>query len=86
MEFEEIVRKKPAQEEVEQINDISNGSDEEEYEVDPEYEKYIQNEFQDEVVDTIFYQIADYIKNQAIPICEHLTREDIEVIIENLVF
>ena len=81
MEIEEVVRKNPAQEELE---DISTESNDEEYEIDPEYEQYLQNSFQDEIVETIFYNIVEYIKNQAIPICEHLTQEDVEIIIENL--
>jgi len=84
MEIDEVVRKKQL-EEVELVEEISTESHEDEYEIDPAYEQFLQNEFQDEVVDTIFYQIADYIKNQAIPLCEHLTREDIEIIIENLI-
>jgi hypothetical protein len=84
MEIDEVVRKKQL-EEVELVEEISTESNEDEYEIDPAYEQFLQNEFQDEVVDTIFYQIADYIKNQAIPLCEHLTREDIEIIIENLI-
>ena len=84
MELEEVVRKKPL-EEIEHVEENLTESNEEEYEIDPAYEQFLQNEFQDEVIDTIFYQIADYVKSQAIPICEHLTREDIEIIIENLI-
>ena len=56
----------------------------EEYEIDPDYENYLQNSFQDEIVMSIFNDIAEYIKDQAIPICEHLTLEDVEIIIENI--
>jgi hypothetical protein len=56
----------------------------EEYEIDPDYENYLQNSFQDEIVMSIFNDVAEYIKDQAIPICEHLTLEDIEIIIENI--
>ena len=61
-----------------------NTTSHEEYEIDPDYENYLQNSFQDEIVMSIFNDIAEYIKDQAIPICEHLTLEDIEIIIENI--
>lgn len=54
------------------------------YEVDPDYEKYLQKSFQDEVVETIFYNITDYVKEHAVNLCEYMTRDDIEVIIEEL--
>lgn len=86
MEIEEVKRKKPAQEELENINDdlSTESHQDEEYERDPEYEKFLQDQFQDEVINDIFYDIVDYVKTQAIPICEYLTREDVEIIIENL--
>lgn len=61
-----------------------NTSTYEEYEIDPDYENYLQNSFQDEIVMSIFNDIAEYIKDQAIPICEHITLEDVEIIIENI--
>lgn len=53
-------------------------------EIDPEYEKYKQNSFQDEVVDIIFEDILQYIKTNALPICEFMTKDDVEVIIDEL--
>jgi hypothetical protein len=53
-------------------------------EIDPQYEKYLQNDFQDKIVENIFDDIVEYIKTQAIPICEYLTIEEVECIIENI--
>ena len=53
-------------------------------EIDPEYEKYLQNDFQDKIVENIFNDIVEYINTQAIPICEYLSLEEVENIIENI--
>jgi hypothetical protein len=53
-------------------------------EIDPDYLKYIQNDFQDTIIDEIFYEIAEYIRENAIPLCEFMTRDDIEVLIDSL--
>ena len=55
-----------------------------ENEIDPDYEEYLQDSFQDEIIETIFKNIVYYIDSQAIPICEFLTRDDIEDIITTL--
>ena len=62
--------------------DIENNT--EEYEIDPDYERYLQNSFQDDVIEDIFLKIKEYINQTAIPICEFLTREGVEIIIQNL--
>ena len=53
-------------------------------EVDSDHEEYIQNCFQDDIVEIIFNNIVSYIDNQAIPLCEFLTRDDVEDIITTL--
>jgi hypothetical protein len=52
-------------------------------EVDPEHLEYLQNQFQD-LVNDIFEQIVDYVKITSLPICEFMTRDDVEVIIDEL--
>lgn len=52
--------------------------------IDPDHEKYLQDEFQDTIVENVFISIAKYVDSQAIPICEYLTRDDIEVLINEL--
>jgi hypothetical protein len=52
--------------------------------VDPNYEKYLQDDFQDKIVEDVFLAIARYVDSQAVPICEYLTRDDIEVLINEL--
>ena len=52
-------------------------------EIDPQYEEYLQNDFQDTIITDIFSQMVQYIKNQALPICEYITIDDVEYIIEN---
>lgn len=47
-----------------------------------DHEQYLQDCFQDELVDDIFNDIEDYIRDQAIPICEYLTRDSVEEIID----
>lgn len=47
-------------------------------EIDSEYENMLQNNFQDEVVSNIFNSIAKYIRDQAISMCEYVTEDDIE--------
>ena len=50
-------------------------------EIDSEYENMLQNNFQDEVVSNIFHNIASYIKDQAISMCEYITEDDIEQVL-----
>jgi hypothetical protein len=52
--------------------------------VDPNYENYLQDDFQDKIVEDVFLAIAQYVDSQAVPICEYLTRDDIEVLINEL--
>jgi len=52
--------------------------------VDPNYENYLQDDFQDKIVEDAFLAIARYVDSQAVPICEYLTRDDIEVLINEL--
>lgn len=47
-----------------------------------DHELYLQNCFQDELVNDIFDDIEDYIRTQAIPICEYLTRDSVEEMID----
>ena len=69
------------------FSDLSGNDSEEineEHEIDPAYLEYLQNSFQDEIVCHLFNNIREYVKNCAIPICEYLTQEDIEIIIQEL--
>lgn len=59
-------------------------NEEEVDEIDPEYEQMRQDMFQDSIVSNIFHNIAKYIDSQAISICEYITREDIEDIINEI--
>lgn len=52
--------------------------------IDPNYEKYLQDDFQDTIIENIFTEIAEYVYRMAIPLCEYITRDDIEDIIDNL--
>lgn len=52
--------------------------------IDPDYEKYLQDDFQDTIIENIFTEIAEYVDRMAIPLCEYITRDDIEDIIDNL--
>lgn len=54
-------------------------------EIDPEYEQIQQDIFQDSIVSNIFHNIAEYIESQAISMCEYITRDDIEDIINDIV-
>jgi hypothetical protein len=49
--------------------------------VDSDFEEYLQNDFQDELVNEIFEDIKNYINDQAIPLCEYITHDDIEEIV-----
>ena len=49
--------------------------------IDSEIEEYLQNDFQDDLVNKIFEDIKNYINDQAVPLCEYLTHDDIEEII-----
>ena len=52
---------------------------------DPEYERYLQDDFQDTIIENIFTNMAEYIEMSAISICEYITRDDIEEIIDLLI-
>lgn len=52
--------------------------------IDPEYEKYLQDDFQDTIIENIFTRMAEYVDRMAIPLCEYITRDDIEDIIDSL--
>jgi hypothetical protein len=52
--------------------------------LDPHYEKYLQDDFQDTIIENIFTGIAEYVDRMAIPLCEYITRDDIEDIIDAL--
>ena len=65
-------------------NELYASSENEQEELDPSYLLYLQNSFQDEIIQTLFLRISEYIKDTAVPICEHLTREDLEIIIQEL--
>jgi hypothetical protein len=79
---EELFRKGDIIESSDEIDDEN--EDEDTDTIDPEYIAYLQNSFQDKVVDDIFVNIVSYVGKTAIPICEYLTRDDIEVIIQEL--
>ena len=53
-------------------------------EIDPEHIEFLQNQFQDEIVESIFESIVEYIHETAIPMCEFMTKDDVEVIIDEL--
>uniref|UniRef100_A0A6C0KSH1 Uncharacterized protein n=1 Tax=viral metagenome TaxID=1070528 RepID=A0A6C0KSH1_9ZZZZ len=69
------------------LSDVSGSDNEQAQEVvdiDPEYLIYLQNSFQDDIIDSLFEQIKNYVKDTGIPFCEYLTKEDIEIIIQEL--
>jgi hypothetical protein len=49
-----------------------------------EHIEFLQNQFQEDTVNYIFENIVDYIRENALYICEFMTRDDIEVIIDEL--
>ena len=71
--------------ETDELEIISGEENNEEYDsIDPDYISYLQTSFQDKVVEDLFEDIVSYIKWTGIPMCEYLTREDIEIIIQDL--
>jgi hypothetical protein len=66
------------------LSDEDTGNNNIENDIDPDYEEYLQDSFQDDIVENIFQNIVSYIDSQAIPICEFLTRDDIEDMIDDL--
>ena len=82
VEKEEIIPQVLIEEpQVVSIIDLDKESDD----FDEEFFEYLQDEFQDELVQKIFDDVCDYVLNQAIPMCEFLTFEDVEEIIDALV-
>ena len=59
------------------------------YETDQDYlqtsylQMDLQTDFQDEIISTIFNDIIGYIGEHALPICEYVTCDDVECIIED---
>ena len=53
-------------------------------EMDPVHIEFLQNQFQDEIVESIFESIVEYVRETAIPLCEFMTKDDVEVIIDEL--
>jgi hypothetical protein len=51
-----------------------------------EHEEYLQEDFQDIIVRDIFEEIVDYVRTYALPLCEVLTMEDVEDIINQIYF
>lgn len=51
--------------------------------VDELFEQYLQDEFQDALVSEIFEDMVNYMREQAVPICEFFERDDVELVIEN---
>ena len=49
-----------------------------------DYEDYLQDEFQDAIEDEIFDKVVSYIRLHALNICEFLTKDDIEPILQDL--
>jgi hypothetical protein len=59
-------------------------NEEEDDGIDPDFTNIMQDIFQDELVDSLFYDIFDYIKENALSICGFLNRDGIEKIIDKL--
>ena len=51
------------------------------YEVDPKHTQYLQDSFQDEIIENIYEKVSTYIRDQALPLCENIEYDDIEEII-----
>lgn len=51
-------------------------------EISTEYEDYLQADFQETIVRDIFEEMVEYIRFQALPICEHITFDDVNDLIE----
>jgi hypothetical protein len=47
-----------------------------------EHEEYLQDNFQETIVRDIFDELVDYIGSLALPLCEFMTHEDIEEILD----
>jgi len=62
----------------------SSAEDVETDETDPEHLQYLQEQFQDDLVNEIFENIVDYVRNNALPLCEFMTPDDVEVVIDEL--
>ena len=54
------------------------------YEMDKDHEAYLQDTFQDEIVSDIYENLVIYIRNHALPMCEYMTQDDVENIIDEL--
>ena len=52
--------------------------------LDPRYVNYLQNSMQDEIIDNIFCGIANYVCENALHLCEFMTKDDVEVVIQEL--
>lgn len=52
--------------------------------IDPDYEQYLQDDFQDTIIENLFKGIALYVNTHAINICEYLTRDDIEILLNDI--
>lgn len=66
-------------------DDIYNSAEDEETDdTDPEHLQYLQDQFQDDLVNEIFENIVDYIRDSALPLCEFMTTDDVEVVIDEL--
>lgn len=57
---------------------------EERDEIDPNFEAYLQTDFQDAVVSEIFDQLKNFLVESAAPVCEFFEYEDIEDIINDI--
>lgn len=55
-----------------------------EIDLDSDHEAYLQDSFQDDIVESIYQGILEYIRETGAPICEYITREKIENIINLL--
>lgn len=53
-------------------------------ELDPDYLIYMQDEFQNELIELLFYDICEYIEETKARICGFLTRDKIEEILNAL--
>lgn len=58
--------------------------DENQNEMDPEHIEFLQNQFQDEIIESIFENIVEYVRETAVPLCEFMSKDDVEVIIDDL--
>lgn len=75
--------KKSIEEHMDEFYDVID-SEEELDVIDPDHEEYLDNEFQNQIIEDIYNEVLEYINFTAAPLCEYLTMEKLEIIIDNL--